>query len=123
MSFELLSDPVHVHRQLSLFQAHYDTRCFLPIHVYHDVDCRKPVTVLLGPGKTPWGAQIRTLLKHLVRRIRRHWPAYKDLTWCEANGVAYISGLSGNRALHALANEVANDVSGTLATNNESFDS
>ena len=28
-------DPVHGHQQLSLFNAHYDTRCFLPIHVYH----------------------------------------------------------------------------------------
>ena len=25
-------------------------------------------------GKTPSGAEVRTLLKHLVRRIRRHWP-------------------------------------------------
>ena len=27
-------DPVHGHQQLSLFNAHYDTRCFLPVHVY-----------------------------------------------------------------------------------------
>ena len=34
----------------------------------------KPVAVLLRPGKTPSGVEVRTLLKHLVRRIRRHWP-------------------------------------------------
>ena len=28
-------DAVHGHQQLSLFNAHYDTRCFLPVHVYH----------------------------------------------------------------------------------------
>ena len=28
-------DPVHGQQQMSLFHAHYDTRCFLPIHVYH----------------------------------------------------------------------------------------
>ena len=66
-------DPVHGRQQLSLFNAHYDTRCFLPVHVYH-VESGKPVAVLLRPGKTPSGAEVRTLLKHLVRRIRRHWP-------------------------------------------------
>ena len=25
-------DPVHGHQQMSLFHAHYDTRCFLPVH-------------------------------------------------------------------------------------------
>ena len=28
-------DAVHGHQQLSLFHAHYDRRCFLPVHVYH----------------------------------------------------------------------------------------
>ena len=27
-------DVVHGHQQLSLFNAHYDERCFLPIHIY-----------------------------------------------------------------------------------------
>ena len=31
-------DPVHGHQQLSLFNAHYDTRCFLPVHV---LSCRE----------------------------------------------------------------------------------
>ena len=33
-------DAVHGHQQLSLFNAHYDTRCFLAVHVYH-VECGK----------------------------------------------------------------------------------
>ena len=66
-------DPVHGHQQLSLFNALYDTRCFLPVHVYH-VESGKPVAVLLRPGKTPSGVEVRTMLKHLTRRIRRHWP-------------------------------------------------
>ena len=48
-------DAVHGRQQLSLFNAHYDTRCFLPVHVYH-VESGKPVAVLLRPGKTPSGA-------------------------------------------------------------------
>jgi len=41
-------DVVHGHQQLSLFNAHYDERCFLPIHVY-DADRGHCVAVLLRP--------------------------------------------------------------------------
>jgi hypothetical protein len=67
-------DVVHGHQQLSLFNAHYDERCFLPIHVY-DTAVARPVAVLLRPGKTPSGKEVRGHLRRLVRRIRRHWPA------------------------------------------------
>ena len=115
-------DPVHGRQQLSLFNAFYDTRCFLPVHVYH-VESGKPVAVLLRPGKTPSGVEVRTLLKHLVRRIRRHWPRTRltfrgdshygraeAMAWCEDNGVDYIFGLAGNSVLHGLAYEVADDL-------------
>lgn len=115
-------DPVHGHQQLSLFHAHYDTRCFLPIHVYH-VESGKPVAVLLRPGKTPSGSEVRTILKHLVKRIRRHWPKTRitvrgdshygrpeAMEWCEDHGVDYLFGLAGNKVLDALAGEVADDL-------------
>ena len=115
-------DPVHGQQQLSLFNAHYDTRCFLPVHVYH-VESGKPVAVLLRPGKTPSGVEVRTLLKHLVRRIRRHWPRTRltfrgdshygrteAMAWCEENGVDYIFGLAGNPVLHRFAYGVADDL-------------
>jgi hypothetical protein len=66
-------DVVHGHQQLSLFNAHYDERCFLPIHVY-DTATSRPVAVLLRPGTTPSGAEVRNHLRRLVRRIRKHWP-------------------------------------------------
>ena len=69
-------DEVHGGQQLSFWNAHYDCRCFLPIHIYH-VESGKPVCVILREGKTPTGAEVRTILKHLVRRMRRHWPATK----------------------------------------------
>ena len=75
------------------------------------------------PPVAPSGSEVRTLLKHLVRRIRRHWPRTRivfqgdshygrpqAMAWCEANGVDYIFGLAGNRALHAPAYEVADDL-------------
>ena len=67
-------DVVHGHQQLSLFNAHYDERCFLPIHVY-DTETSRPVAVVLRPGKTPSGVEVRAHLRRLVRRIRKRWPA------------------------------------------------
>jgi hypothetical protein len=115
-------DVVHGHQQLSLFNAHYDERCFLPIHVYDTATCR-PVAMLLRPGTTPSGKEIRGHLRRLVRRIRKHWPNTRltirgdghygrpeVMTWCEANGVDYILGLPGNAALDRLVEPQADDV-------------
>ena len=57
------ADFVHGHQQLSLFNAHCNERCFLPIHVY-DTATSRPVAVLLRPGQTPPGDEVR-------RRSRR----------------------------------------------------
>src|SRR5690349_15525329 len=115
-------DVVHGHQQLSLFNAHYDERCFLPIHVYETATSR-PVAVLLRPGKTPSGDEVRRHLRRLVRRIRRHWPTTRltirgdghysrpeVMTWCEVNDVDYVLGLPGNAVLGRLVEIAADDV-------------
>src|SRR6185369_8534344 len=66
-----VADVVHGHEQVSLFNGHYDERCFLPIHVY-DTATSRPVAVLLRPGKTPSGDEVRRHLRRLVHRIRSH---------------------------------------------------
>ena len=63
-------DVVHGHQQLSLFNAHHDERCFMPIHVY-DTATSRPVAILLRPGKTPSGHEVRSHVRRLVRRIRQ----------------------------------------------------
>jgi hypothetical protein len=50
-------DVVHGHQKLSEWNAHYDERCFLPIHVY-DTATGRPVAMILRPGKTPSGANV-----------------------------------------------------------------
>jgi hypothetical protein len=65
-------DVVHGHQQLAQWNAHYDERRLLPIHVY-DTATGRPVTVILRPGKTPSGMKLRKLLGRLIGRIRRHW--------------------------------------------------
>src|SRR5262249_33047763 len=61
-------------QQLSLWNAHYDSRCFLPIHIY-EATSGKPVAVILRPGKTPDGAEVALVLRHVIGRIRARWPA------------------------------------------------
>jgi hypothetical protein len=115
-------DVVHGHQQLSLFNAHYDERCFLPIHVY-DTATGRPVAMILRPGKTPSGTEVRGHLRRLVRAIRRHWPTTRItirgdghycrpevMDWCEANGVDYVFGLARNDVLHAQIRSVADDL-------------
>ena len=115
-------DVVHGRQQLSLFNAHYDERCFLPIHVY-DTATSRPVMVLLRPGKTPSGAEIRGHLRRLVRQIRRHWPSThitlrgdghygrpEVMAFCEAEGIDYVFGLPTNAVLRAAVEDAADDV-------------
>ncbi len=70
-------DRVHGHQQLALFHAHHDSRCFLPIHIY-EATSGKPVAVILRPGKTPGGAEVALVLRHVVRAIRGRWPASRS---------------------------------------------
>ena len=115
-------DVVHGHQQLSLFNAHYDERCFLPIHVY-DAATGRPVAMILRPGKTPTGKEIRGHLRRLVRRVRARWPTTRILVrgdghygraqvmaWCEDNGIDYVFGLPGNPVLQRLVDAAADDI-------------
>jgi Transposase DDE domain group 1 len=104
-------DVAHGHQQLSLFNGFYDERCFLPIHVY-DTGRSAPVAVVLRPGKTPSGVEVRGHLRRLVRHIRARWKTTRitfrgdghyarpeAMDWCEASGVDYVFGLTGTPAL------------------------
>jgi len=115
-------DIVHGCQEMAVWNAHYDERCFLPIHIY-DTATGRPVAVILRPGKTPSGKEVRTWLRRLIKRIRLHWPKTRiairgdghygreeAMTWCEANGVDYIFGLSGNAVLDRLVDAAADDI-------------
>src|SRR5690349_820322 len=115
-------DVVHGHQLLSMYSANYDERCFLPIHVY-DTATSRPVAMLLRPGKTPSGREIRGHLRRLVRMIRGYWPHThitirgdshyarpEVMDFCDANGIDYVFGLSGNDVLRRLVEPVADDV-------------
>src|SRR4051794_18909239 len=79
--------------------------------------------VLLRPGKTPAGPEIRGHLRRLVRQIRRHWPSThitlrgdghygrpEVMAFCEAENIDYVFGLPTNAVLRAAVEETADDV-------------
>jgi hypothetical protein len=113
---------VHGRQQLSLFNAHYDEHCFLPIHVY-DAEPGDCVITIPRPGKTPDGKEVRAHPRRLVRRIRQHWPKTvitirgdghygrrEAMEWCEKNAIQYVFGLSKNATLDALVHAKADEV-------------
>jgi hypothetical protein len=115
-------DVVHGRQQLSLFNGHEGEYCFKPIHVY-DVATGRPVVVILRPGKTPSGKEVRGWVRKIVRRIHKHWPKAhitlrgdghyarpEVMAWAERKGVDYIFGLPGSKPLHAKVEAFADHI-------------
>src|SRR5512135_2876009 len=114
-------DRVHGGQQLALFNAYYDSRCFQPIHIY-EATTGKPVAIILRPGKTPDGAEVTLVLRHVIGHIRARWPAVdilvrgdshyarrQAMAWCERKRVGYIFGLAGNAVLLRRVGNLAED--------------
>jgi hypothetical protein len=108
-------DPVHGQQELALFNAHYDCTCFQPIHIF-DGFSGKPVLSLLRPGKRPSGEEVAKVLRHVIGRIRKHWPKVQilvrgDSHYCsepalvllEAMHCDYIIGFAINSKLLQIA--------------------
>src|SRR6266496_5804862 len=67
-------DAVHGQQQLALFNTHAGGYCFQPIKIF-EATTGRPVLSLLRPGKRPSGEEVEQILRHVIGRIRRNWPA------------------------------------------------
>jgi Transposase DDE domain group 1 len=90
-------DPAHGQQELALFNAHFDCTCFQPIHIF-DALSGKPVLALLRPGKRPSGKEVAKVLRHVIRRIRRHWPNVEilvrgDSHYCSEPALALLEAM------------------------------
>jgi hypothetical protein len=101
----------HGGQQLAFWNAHENERGFSPMHIYH-VRSGAPVVAILRPARTPKGTEVRTVVKHVTRRTREHWPKTRliwrgdshygrdeAMEWAENNDTEYIFGLAGNSVL------------------------
>ena len=115
-------DPVHGHQQLSLFHAHYDTRCFLPVPRLprrerqagggspaprQDAVGRRGPDPPQAPG-APHPPALAAHPAHLPGRFPLRTDRGHGVV--RGHGVDYIFGLAGNSVLHRLSYEVADDL-------------
>src|SRR5271156_40311 len=121
----------HGTQQLAFWNAHHDERGFASMHIYH-VATGTPVVTILRPARTPKGTEVRTVIKHVTKRLRRHWPKTRivwrgdshygrveAMDWAEDNDTDYIFGLAGNAVLDALVAEAADNLRFYHATSSE----
>src|SRR5262244_3564823 len=111
-------DPVHGGQEHARYDGYYGGYCFMPLHVYEGLSGRLITTILKAKRFT--GAQMLAVLKRLVKRLRQVWPhtllivrgdshfAYPEvMQWIEAQpSMGYVTGLTSNVVLQALAREV-----------------
>lgn len=108
------ADVVYGDQQLRLFNAFEDEYCLMPFHVYEGYS-GKFITTVLRPGKTPTAAEIISVLKRIIRRLRKAWPNVvilfradghhtkpEVMTWLEAHDIRFATGLSPNAKLNRL---------------------
>ena len=103
--------PLHGDQELSQFHAYYDHHCYLPLYVF----CGQAMLACyLRPSKIDGARHAAAVIKLLVTRLRKAWPATRFIVrgdsgfcrrrllhWCERAGVGYIIGLARNARLHA----------------------
>ena len=78
------------------------------------------MAAILRPARTPKGSEVRTVIRHVTKRLRRDWPKTRivwrgdshygrveAMEWAEDHDADYIFGLAGNAALDALVAEAA----------------
>ncbi len=73
-------DPTHGAQQLSFFNGHYDTWCYLPLLgflSFNDEPEQYLVTAVLRPGNAPAARGAVGILRRLLRRIRRAFPGVR----------------------------------------------
>jgi hypothetical protein len=107
-------DVTHGAQQLSLFNAHYDEYCYLPVHLYEGYT-GKLITTLLRPGHRMRGDQAAAILQRVLDHLIMAWPQTRiclrgdshfstpevhDL--CDAYGIDFILGQAVNTKLKQL---------------------
>jgi len=107
-------DPCHGQQQLSLFNGHYDSRCYLPLAVcVTGVDgVKRPLGAVLRPGNAKAAKGLYTVLRGLVKRLFAQCPQARlilradsafgiadVLRWCETLDLVPLLGLSRNSVL------------------------
>lgn len=118
LDFDDTEDPAHGDQEHIRYDAYYGGYCFLPLHVYEGLSGRLITAIFKAKRFT--GAQMLSVLKRLVKHLGQVWPdtlivfrgdshfAYPEvMQWIETQAnLHYVTGLTSNRVLQKLAQEV-----------------
>ena len=109
LDFDATDDPVRGHQEGRFFHGYYDCYCYLPLYVFCG---QQLLCALLRPSRIDGARHAAAVLKLLVRRLRRAWPAVRIvfrgdsgfcrqrlMNWCERSDVRYVIGLARNPRL------------------------
>jgi hypothetical protein len=112
-------DPTHGQQELTFFNGHYDTACYLPIVAtvtFNDEPAQYAVAAVLRPGNAPATRGARGLLRRLLAKLRA---AFRGVTYrvrldggfahpklfrfLEQQQVEYVVAMASNRRLEKRA--------------------
>lgn len=115
IDMDATDDPTHGEQQLSFFNGHYDTRCYLPLLAFISFNHEPEqflLTAVLQPGNSAPAGVGLGLLRRIVRRVRRSFPKARILVrldsgfatpeildYLDAAGLQYAVGFGPNAAL------------------------
>ena len=118
LDVDATEDPCYGQQQLSLFNAHYDNYCYLPLLMYvtGPDKVQRLMTSVLRPGTAHGTDGLRTMLRWAVKIIRARFPKVriilradsgfgcaKTIAWCHDLKIDFVLGLGGNNRLHRLS--------------------
>jgi hypothetical protein len=108
-------DPAHGRQPEMAYHGFYRQHMYYPLLVF-DGETGQLITAVLRPGNVHGGRFVVLVLRRLLKRLRRAWPAVsielradsgfavpRLYAWCEQHGVDYTIGLVPNRRLVVLA--------------------
>ena len=82
VDLDVSKDPAHGFQQLTFFNGHYDTRCYLPLFgflTFNDEPEQYLFTTLLRPGNAPDKRGVLPVLRRLLPRLRKAFPKARIL--------------------------------------------
>lgn len=117
-------DPAHGQQEFEFFNGHYNTHCFLPMHIHitGDDGRQRILASVLRPGNSAATKAVKSILRIAIRLLRHRlgdvriilradsaFGVCDVLDFCEDTKIDYILGIKANNNLHLLSVPVQMD--------------
>lgn len=124
LDVDATDDPAHGQQEFVLFNAYYDTHCYVPLYLYVTGadDRQRLLCALLRAGNASASMGLFGLLKRAVKLLRARFPGLKILLradsgfgnasvigFCHRYGLDFLLGLGRNPRLQTLSTPVQMD--------------